>query len=166
MMKIAWRSTKKHKKHSKKKQNTYSFLGAIWSTTDTKTVQKRSFFPTHCFYTSPGICRRFPTSGPVPNTPKGTFLPEVPFQRSSAGSRKSYQPVNFLSEPGEFHLLSHLRPQAPRWTVPFRKPFKHECRPLSPKNISCGTQTNNMGHEVLSKNPCWCLHHKRMPKKL
>ena len=26
---------------------------------DRKKVRKRSFFPTHCFYTFPGICRRF-----------------------------------------------------------------------------------------------------------
>ena len=42
-----------------KYQNMVSLFGTIWPSKDRKTIQKRSFFPTHCFYTSPGICRRF-----------------------------------------------------------------------------------------------------------
>ena len=53
------RNTQKHEKHWENSQNTDSFFGTIWPSVDPKTVRKRPFFPTHCFYTSPGICRRF-----------------------------------------------------------------------------------------------------------
>ena len=51
--------TKKHKKHWETSQNMVSFFGTIWPSVDPKKVQNWPFFPTHSFYTSPGICRRF-----------------------------------------------------------------------------------------------------------
>ena len=63
-------------------QNTDSVLGAIWSTLDPKKVRKRPFSSTHCFYISPRFANVFLTWSPVPKAQKGTFSPEVLFQRS------------------------------------------------------------------------------------
>ena len=43
---------------------------------------KTAIFPTHCFYVSPGICRRFRPKVLSPNTKKRRFWPEVLIQRS------------------------------------------------------------------------------------
>ena len=48
-------------------------FSTILPSTDPKTVQKRSFSPTHCFYTFPGIYRRF-WPEVLPQTPKNTFI--------------------------------------------------------------------------------------------
>ena len=61
-----------------------NFFRTIWSTMDPKNPTT-PIFPDALFYTSPEICRRFLTSGPIPNAQKGAlFLPEVPFQRSKS----------------------------------------------------------------------------------
>ena len=39
-----------------------------------KTVQKRSFSPTHCFYTFLGNLQTFSAEGPIPNAPKRRFF--------------------------------------------------------------------------------------------
>ena len=39
-----------------------------------QTSENSHFSPTHCFYIVLGICRRFPTSGPIPNGKKCLFL--------------------------------------------------------------------------------------------
>ena len=56
-----------YKKHWEICQNKGSFLGAIWSAMDTKTVQQRSFFTTHCFFTLSWDLRTFSAEGPIPN---------------------------------------------------------------------------------------------------
>ena len=53
------RNTQKHDKHWENSQNMVSFFGTVWPSKDRKKVQNWSFSPTHCFYVSPGICRRF-----------------------------------------------------------------------------------------------------------
>ena len=72
------KSREKMQKHTQETlgtdQNTVSFFGTVWPPTDPKKVQKRTFFPTHCFYTSPGIYRRF-RSKVLSQTPKKSLFP-------------------------------------------------------------------------------------------
>ena len=53
------RKCKKHKKHWENIKTWSPFFGTMWPSMDRKKVRKRPFSPTHCFYVSPGICRRF-----------------------------------------------------------------------------------------------------------
>ena len=67
------RNTQKHEKHWKKSQNMVSFFGTVWPSKDRKKVQNWPFSPTHCFYVSPGICRRFWTEV-LTQTPKNAVF--------------------------------------------------------------------------------------------
>ena len=53
------RKCKKTQETLGKYQKWSPFLGTIWPSMDRKKVRKRPCSPTHCFYVSPGICRRF-----------------------------------------------------------------------------------------------------------
>ena len=57
--KVVRKCKKHHGKQWENSQNMNSVFGTLWPSMDRKKVRKRSYFPTHCFYTSPGICRRF-----------------------------------------------------------------------------------------------------------
>ena len=64
---------KNHGKHWENSQNMVSFFGTVWPSKDRKKVQKWPFSPTHCFYVSPGICRRFWTEV-LTQTPKNAVF--------------------------------------------------------------------------------------------
>ena len=68
-MNTALANIKKRRKHWGNYQKYRHLFGTIWSTMDRK-HPKTAIFPDAFFYTSLGICRRFPTSDPVPNAQK------------------------------------------------------------------------------------------------
>ena len=91
------------KKKKKKKKHRHLF-GTIWSTMDRKHPKTAIFPDALFFYTSPGICRRFPTSGPIPNAPKRHFF----YRRSyTTGPNHALEKVLTTETPCMFPYQTH-----------------------------------------------------------
>ena len=84
-----------------------SFLGTIWPSVDPKKVQNWPFAPTPCFYTSPGICRRF-WPEVLTQTPKNAVF----YPRSySKGPNHALEKVLTNETPGMHLMVYQWRPR-------------------------------------------------------